>query len=75
MSSLGGETDYTVTFTSIDNGRSLKVTRRITTDYLRQTIFAESIYNKSDSVARLGIDAQLARSEYLAGANRFCSHG
>ena len=57
VSSIGGETDYTVTFTSIDGGRSLKVTRRITTDYLRQTIFAESIYNKSDSVARLGIDS------------------
>lgn len=56
VSSLGGETDYTITFTSIDNGRSLKVTRRITTDYLRQTVFVESIYNKSDSVARLGID-------------------
>ena len=57
VSSLGGETDYTVTFTSIDGGRSLRVTRRITTDYLRQTIFAESIYNKSDAVARLGIDS------------------
>lgn len=56
VSSLGGDTDYTVTFVSVNGGRALKVTRRITTDYLRQTIFAESIYNKSDSVARLGID-------------------
>lgn len=56
VSSIGGETDYTVTFQSMDNGRSLKVTRRITTDYLRETIFAESIYNKTDSVAQLGID-------------------
>lgn len=57
VSSLGGETDYTITFTSIENGRALKVTRRITTDYLRQTVFAESVYNKTDSVARLGIDS------------------
>lgn len=56
VSSIGGETDYTVTFASIDNGKSLKVTRRITTDYLTQTVFAESVYNKSDAVARLGID-------------------
>ncbi|CAN5754585.1 hypothetical protein BH20ACI4_BH20ACI4_05600 [soil metagenome] len=56
ISSLGGETDYTITFTSTGNGRGLKVTRRITTDYLRQTVFAESVYNKTDEVAKLGID-------------------
>ncbi len=56
VSSLGGETDYTITFVSPDNGKTLKVTRRITTDYLRETIFAESVYNKTDAVAQLGID-------------------
>lgn len=56
VSSLGGETDYTIIFTPIDGGRALKVTRRITTDYLRQTVFADSVYTKIDSVARLGID-------------------
>ncbi len=55
VASLGGETDYTITFTSVSNGRALKVSRRITTDYLNQTVFAESVYNKTDSVARLGI--------------------
>ena len=49
ISSLGGETDYTLTFVSQDQGRSMRVTRRITTDYLRQTVFADSFYNKSDS--------------------------
>lgn len=57
ISSLGGETDYTIIFTSVSNGRGMKVSRRITTDYLRQTVFAESVYNKTDSVARLGIPA------------------
>ncbi len=57
ISSLGGESDYTIVFTSVSDGRVLKVTRRITTDYLRQTVFAESIYNKTDSVARLGINS------------------
>lgn len=56
ISSLGGETDYTVTFAAADNGRQLKVTRRITTDYLRETVFAESVYNKTESYAGLGID-------------------
>ncbi len=56
VSSLGGETDYTITFVTADNGKTLKVTRRITTDYLRETIFAESVYNKTDAVAQLGIE-------------------
>ncbi|MGH8500080.1 MAG: hypothetical protein ACRERV_14930, partial [Methylococcales bacterium] len=55
VSSLGGETDYTLTFTSEDNGKSLKVTRRITTEYLKETVFTESIYNKTSAVAGLGI--------------------
>ena len=57
VSSLGGETDYTITFTSASNGQLLKVSRRITTDYLSQTVFAESIYNKTDAVAGLGINS------------------
>ena len=52
VSSLGGENDYTVVFGSIDNGRALRVTRRVTTDYLRQTVFAESVYEKTDQTAR-----------------------
>ena len=56
VSSLGDETDYTIMFVTADNGKTLKVTRRITTDYLRETIFAESIYNKTDALAQLGVD-------------------
>ena len=52
VSSVGGENDYTVTFTLIDNGNSLRVTRQITASYLRQTVFAESIYKKTDATAR-----------------------
>jgi hypothetical protein len=57
VSSLGGDTDYTITFTSLSNGSAMKVSRRITTDYLNQTVIAESIYNKTDPVAKLGIPA------------------
>lgn len=53
VSSLGGDTDYTIIFSSTDNGRIMRVTRRVTTSYLRQTVFAESVYNKTDSVARI----------------------
>lgn len=55
ITSLGGETDYTITFVSEDNGKSMKVTRRITTNYLKETVFAESIYNKTSPVGGLGI--------------------
>ncbi len=53
ITSLGGETDYAVTFVPMDNGRTMKVTRRITTEYLSETVFAESFYNKTDSNAGL----------------------
>lgn len=56
LSSLGGESDYTVTFVPVDGGKGMKVTRRITTEYLTETLFADSVYNKSDAVAGLGID-------------------
>lgn len=56
VSSLGGETDYTIVFTSQDSGRTMKVTRRITTEYLSETIFAESFYTKGNDVAGLGIE-------------------
>lgn len=57
ISSLGGESDYTVTFTAEDSGRSLKVTRRITTAYLRETVFADSFYSRTgDDTAQLGIE-------------------
>ena len=53
ISSVGGDSDYTVTFAPQNNGRTLKVTRRITTPYLNQTVFADSIYTKTDAVARV----------------------
>ena len=56
IASLGGDSDYTIVFSPTDNGRTLKVTRRITTSYLNQTVFADSVYIKTDPVAGLGID-------------------
>lgn len=62
VSSLGGDNDYTVTFASIENGSAMRVTRRVTTDYLKETVFAESIYQKTDSVARPGADENQGES-------------
>jgi hypothetical protein len=56
IASLGGDTDYTIIFAPVDGGRSLKVTRRITTQYLSETVFADSVYQKTNDVALLGID-------------------
>jgi len=56
IASLGGETDYTIIFSPVDGGRSLKVTRRITTDYLSETVFADSFYERTADVAGLGIE-------------------
>jgi hypothetical protein len=55
VTSIGGQTDYTITFEPQDGGRTLKVTRRITTDYLRETVFAESVYTRTSATAGLGI--------------------
>lgn len=53
ISSFGQNTDYTIKFILIDNGRNMRVTRRFTTDYLRQTVFADSIYQKINNVAEI----------------------
>ncbi len=64
VSSLGGESDYTITFTSVSNGRGLKVSRRVTTEYLSSTVFAESVYNKTDIVASTGIGGGTVDNSY-----------
>jgi hypothetical protein len=69
VTTLGGETDYTLTFTSADGGKTLKVSRRITTDYLKQTVFADSLYSKTDSVARLGIKVDDTTGTYSDNDN------
>lgn len=52
MSSIGGDTDYTIIFTPQENGRSLKVTRRVTVDYLPHTVFADSFYTRTSAFSQ-----------------------
>jgi hypothetical protein len=47
--------DYQVTFEPIDDGRSLRVTRRITDEGLRQAVVATSVYDKTSATPQLNL--------------------
>jgi hypothetical protein len=47
--------DYQIIFEPIDNGRRLRVTRRITDEGLRRQVVAKSVYDKMSDVAQLDI--------------------
>jgi hypothetical protein len=54
ISTIGdNDFDYTITFSPSNQG--IKVTRRLTTEYLSQTIFIESYYQKLSDYAQLDI--------------------
>ncbi len=56
VSTSGGADDkFTVTFESVDNGRRLRVTRRIYAEELNQPVVIRSIYNKISDVAQWNI--------------------
>lgn len=44
--------DYQVTFEPINNGRRLRVTRRVTHEDLRQAVVSKSVYDKTSDAAR-----------------------
>ncbi|MGI8639034.1 MAG: hypothetical protein ACR2MG_03685 [Pyrinomonadaceae bacterium] len=73
VSSLGGDNDYTVVFAPVDNGNALRVTRQITANYLRQTVFAESIYRKTDATARLN-DYDNSNGDYSSNDGTYSSN-
>lgn len=51
ISSLGSGSDYTLIFKPLDGGQSMKVTRRITTSYLSETVFTDSLYRREGGFA------------------------
>ena len=61
--------DYQVTFESIDKGRGLRVTRRITDEDLRQAIVATSVYDKTSDAPQWEVaeGARRARSSDAPG--------
>ncbi|HEX8137175.1 MAG TPA: YMGG-like glycine zipper-containing protein [Pyrinomonadaceae bacterium] len=67
MVSTSGSPDdeFTVVFDPVDQGRRLRVTRRIYVEQIREPVVVQSLYNKTSSVARWGIfdeSRQTARS-------------
>lgn len=49
------DNDFTVTFDPIENGRRLRVTRRISNDNLSAPVVVQSIYDRTADVARFDI--------------------
>ena len=60
--------DYQVTFEPISNGRSLRVTRRITHEDLRQAVVARSVYDKTSDTPQWDIYARGRRGSSSAAA-------
>ncbi|MEJ7577792.1 MAG: hypothetical protein WKF74_12410 [Pyrinomonadaceae bacterium] len=67
----GGEDNYAISFDPVDNGRRLRVTRRIYAEQLNQPVVIQSIYNKISEVARWDIygEPQPAAGEETASAS------
>jgi ketosteroid isomerase-like protein len=51
----GTDDSFSVTFKSLDAGRQMRVTRRITAPQLNEPIIVESVYNRISTVARWDI--------------------
>jgi hypothetical protein len=62
-----------VTFEPLDNGRSLRVTKRIYDDNLRQPVAVQSFYRKSSDEAEWGV-VSARRASLPAGAATSASH-
>jgi len=54
-SSGGGENDFSVTFSPLDGGRRLRVTRRIFSEELGRQVVVQSVYDKTSNVARWSV--------------------
>lgn len=51
----GAGTDFTVSFEPLENGRSLRVTRRLFDDALRQPIVVQSVYRRTSDTAEWNV--------------------
>lgn len=69
-----GGNDFAVTFEPLDNGRSLRVTKRIYDDNLRQPVAVQSFYRKSSDAAEWGVFSDARRASLPPGAATSASH-
>jgi hypothetical protein len=71
VSSSGSrEAEFSVTFSPIDGGRRLRVTRRIFSEELGQPVVVQSIYDKTSSVARWSVYGEPESVRTAAARNR-----
>jgi hypothetical protein len=72
MVSSGGSRDdeFSVTFSPIDSGRRLRVTRRIFSEELGQPVIVQSIYDKISTVARWSVYGEPESERTAAAAPR-----
>jgi len=61
--------DFAVTFEPLDNGRSLRVTRRIYDDALGEPVTVQSFYRRSSDQAEWGVFADTRRAAPRASAD------
>ena len=68
-----GGTDFAVTFEPLDDGRNLRVTRRIYDDSLRQPVTVQSFYRRSSDQAEWDVysPTRSARTQTDSGAGDF----
>ena len=62
--------DYSVTFESLENGRQLRVTRRIDAENLSQPVTVISYYNKTADVAQLDLYNEASEVARYDNSNR-----
>ncbi len=64
------EDNFSVVFDSIENGKRLRVTRRISAEQLNEPVVIETIYNKISNVARWDLygEAQIASKNQAAAS-------
>ena len=59
VNSMGDrDSEFNVTFNAIDDGRRLRVTRRVTVPGLSNSVIVQSTYDKTDDVARFDINTE-----------------
>lgn len=65
FTSTGGDDNLNFTFTPLENGSRLRVTRRISARELTEPIVIQTVYNKISGIARWDVfdDSQLARKQ------------
>jgi YMGG-like Gly-zipper len=71
VSTSGSPTDeFTVVFDPVDQGRRLRVTRRIYVEQIREPVVVQSLYNKTSTVARWGIFNESRQTARTANTQR-----